>query len=117
MTCSVEICDREVFARGWCAGHYQRWRNHGDLRPDVPIKQYRKRGQKKKEKPRPQYGYFAKLSCVWVPSDATREVKTAAKRFADRTNTIVVTVDHDSVKRLVEIAGAEKINVSGDQNE
>lgn len=26
--CSV--CGRPVVARGWCSGHYQRWRRHGD---------------------------------------------------------------------------------------
>lgn len=28
--CSVEGCGRPHYARGWCAMHYQRWRNHGD---------------------------------------------------------------------------------------
>lgn len=29
-TCSLESCDKPVKARGWCTGHYQQWRNHGD---------------------------------------------------------------------------------------
>lgn len=28
--CSVEGCDKEVEARGWCAMHYARYRRHGD---------------------------------------------------------------------------------------
>lgn len=28
--CSVEDCERTRDARGWCATHYGRWRNHGD---------------------------------------------------------------------------------------
>lgn len=28
--CSVEGCERESRARGWCGLHYDRWRNHGD---------------------------------------------------------------------------------------
>lgn len=27
--CSVEDCEREVIARGWCVGHYDRWRRYG----------------------------------------------------------------------------------------
>ena len=29
-TCSVEGCDGEVLARGWCQKHYARWWHHGD---------------------------------------------------------------------------------------
>ena len=28
--CSVDGCDNEVLARGWCSKHYRRWRSHGD---------------------------------------------------------------------------------------
>lgn len=30
MTCSVLGCDLPTFARGWCQGHWGRWRRHGD---------------------------------------------------------------------------------------
>ena len=29
-TCSIDGCDNEVRARGWCNLHYQRWYEHGD---------------------------------------------------------------------------------------
>lgn len=29
-TCTVDGCDRETVARGWCDKHYKRWRIHGD---------------------------------------------------------------------------------------
>lgn len=28
--CTVEGCDNESFSRGWCRGHYDKWRRHGD---------------------------------------------------------------------------------------
>lgn len=28
--CSIPNCNKPVFARGWCGGHYGRWRKHGD---------------------------------------------------------------------------------------
>lgn len=30
MTCSVELCEKPVWARGYCVPHYHRWRRHGD---------------------------------------------------------------------------------------
>lgn len=29
-TCSVEGCDKDAVARGWCPTHWARWRKHGD---------------------------------------------------------------------------------------
>lgn len=37
MTCSVESCDRTVYARGLCQPHYKRLRRHGDVLADVPV--------------------------------------------------------------------------------
>lgn len=28
--CSIEGCQKTVFARGWCRAHWTRWRRHGD---------------------------------------------------------------------------------------
>jgi len=28
--CSIEDCNTEVAARGWCSKHWQRWKRHGD---------------------------------------------------------------------------------------
>ena len=38
--CSVEGCDAPVKAHGWCSAHYFRWRNHGDLQVDVPVRKW-----------------------------------------------------------------------------
>lgn len=38
--CAVESCDRPREKRDWCQGHYLRWKRHGDLRPDVPLRQW-----------------------------------------------------------------------------
>lgn len=35
--CSVARCDRVVRARGWCDGHYDRWRKTGDAQAHVPL--------------------------------------------------------------------------------
>jgi len=29
-TCSVEGCEQEVVAKGWCNVHYKRWHRHGN---------------------------------------------------------------------------------------
>lgn len=40
--CAVPDCQKKPYARGWCEGHYRRWRKHGDprrggaLRPRAP---------------------------------------------------------------------------------
>jgi hypothetical protein len=36
--CSVAGCDGEAFCFGWCMAHHGRWRKHGDLRVDEPIR-------------------------------------------------------------------------------
>lgn len=28
--CSIVGCDKKHYSRGWCEGHYTRWRRHGD---------------------------------------------------------------------------------------
>jgi len=37
-TCSVDGCDRAARTRGWCHAHYQRWRNTGDVKPELPMR-------------------------------------------------------------------------------
>lgn len=37
-TCSVDGCNRDTTARGWCALHYTRWKKHGD--PQTALKVY-----------------------------------------------------------------------------
>lgn len=36
--CSIEECGRPAHARGWCIGHYQRWRTKGD--PGGPLREH-----------------------------------------------------------------------------
>jgi hypothetical protein len=36
--CAVEGCERDAKSRGWCHAHYQRWRSHGDVRADLPLR-------------------------------------------------------------------------------
>lgn len=38
-TCSIYACDRPVHARGYCHAHYTRYRLHGDVAAENPIKQ------------------------------------------------------------------------------
>lgn len=40
-TCSVLTCDGPVNARGWCSGHYARWRTTGDVQADIPLESRR----------------------------------------------------------------------------
>lgn len=37
-TCSVDGCGRPVNARGWCSTHWWRWKKHGDVMADVPVR-------------------------------------------------------------------------------
>ena len=37
-TCSVDGCGLKIIARKWCCGHYARWRDHRDLRTEIPIR-------------------------------------------------------------------------------
>lgn len=36
-TCSVDGCNRAHRRRGWCATHYSRWRQSGDVQAHIPI--------------------------------------------------------------------------------
>lgn len=36
-SCSVAGCGAPMATRGWCHGHYQRWRRTGDVRADRPL--------------------------------------------------------------------------------
>lgn len=42
-TCSVPNCPRSVLARGWCAGHYGRWKRTGDVQADQPFRKSERR--------------------------------------------------------------------------
>lgn len=35
--CIIEGCGRRYYARGWCSGHYRRWKKTGDVRAHHPI--------------------------------------------------------------------------------
>lgn len=36
--CAVDDCPSSALAHGWCSAHYQRWRRHGDVMPDIPLR-------------------------------------------------------------------------------
>ena len=38
--CSVPGCDRRARCRDLCGTHYERWRKHGDIAPDRPVRHY-----------------------------------------------------------------------------
>jgi hypothetical protein len=35
--CSISACDKPARVRGWCVGHYERWRKHGDPTAGGPL--------------------------------------------------------------------------------
>lgn len=35
--CAVDGCGKPTVGRGWCVGHYNRWRRHGDVQANVPL--------------------------------------------------------------------------------
>lgn len=35
--CAVPTCDKPRASRGWCQGHYLRWKVHGDVDADRPL--------------------------------------------------------------------------------
>lgn len=41
-TCQIQDCERPVLARGWCAAHYSRWKNHGDPLGGGPVRRPRR---------------------------------------------------------------------------
>jgi len=42
--CAVGACGRVIVARGWCSGHYDRWRRRGDVQADLPLPERKQRG-------------------------------------------------------------------------
>lgn len=40
--CSIVSCDRPLKARGYCAGHHQRWLTTGDPQADKPLRPMRR---------------------------------------------------------------------------
>jgi hypothetical protein len=36
--CAVDACERQAKSRSWCHAHYQRWRTHGDVQADIPLR-------------------------------------------------------------------------------
>lgn len=56
-TCSIEGCERNHIARGWCAKHYRRWQKHGSPLPDI----------------RPYYGHLTAEERFWKYTDRRRD--------------------------------------------
>lgn len=97
--CSV--CGHKVFARGWCSAHYFRWRKHGDVQADKPV---RGRSARRGEEP----ALVAVMACVWVSDDATDDELKAVRKFADTENKIVVPANRIVVKRILERTNAAR---------
>ena len=38
-TCTIDGCENVHVARGWCSGHYERWKHHDDPRRGAPVRQ------------------------------------------------------------------------------
>ena len=38
VTCGVKGCERPNYSKGWCSGHYRRWRTMGEVRPEQPLR-------------------------------------------------------------------------------
>ena len=52
--CSIPDCARPAVTRGWCARHYQRWRETGDPLHGSPVKPKPRRPGRPPAQPRPQ---------------------------------------------------------------
>ena len=37
--CSVEGCERQYLASGYCTAHHHRWRRYGEVFPEIPVKE------------------------------------------------------------------------------
>jgi len=42
--CSVEGCEEIAICKGWCDGHYSRWKKSGNVNASVPLRQHREKG-------------------------------------------------------------------------
>lgn len=62
--CSVPECKRPLYRRGWCAGHYQRWKKYGDPLAGGPVRAVRGTGPSKWEKDQVRRLAKAKISQV-----------------------------------------------------
>lgn len=43
--CSVEGCTKEAHCKGWCWGHFGRWKNHGDPLGGGTYREYKNKGE------------------------------------------------------------------------
>jgi hypothetical protein len=85
-TCSVPRCPGKVDARGWCGGHYRRWRKTGDVQADVPLAARLPKGTpctiKDCGKPQLARGWCMKHYRLWSiygsPEDRPRYVKPSS---------------------------------------
>lgn len=53
-TCSIDNCDQRHHARGWCSGHYKRWKAYGDpiaevVRLDPPTERRMEAARRRRE--------------------------------------------------------------------
>lgn len=74
-SCTVPRCDRDTKTAGMCAGHYARWKRHGDISADVPLRPIRENDTVLDLEVHDKTGYRNGCRCETCRVDAVRAVK------------------------------------------
>lgn len=74
-TCTVPSCERDSKTAGMCIGHYARWKRHGDISADVPLRPIRENDTVLDLEVHNKTGYRNGCRCETCRADAVRAVK------------------------------------------